>query len=83
MPLSSRRQTVSARAPLHRSSWDRFADERAGRNRLAEKRATGGTLIAGAEALLDAGAIEVYACATHGLFPGNAFEKISRAASSR
>jgi ribose-phosphate pyrophosphokinase len=38
---------------------------------------TGGTLIAGAEALLDAGATEVYACATHGLFPGNAFEKLA------
>jgi ribose-phosphate pyrophosphokinase len=38
---------------------------------------TGGTLIAGAAALLEAGAIEVYACATHGLFPGNAFEKIA------
>jgi len=38
---------------------------------------TGGTLIAGAEALLEAGATEVYACATHGLFPGNAFEKLS------
>ena len=38
---------------------------------------TGGTLIAGAEALLEAGATEVYACATHGLFPGNAFEKIA------
>jgi ribose-phosphate pyrophosphokinase len=38
---------------------------------------TGGTLIAGAEALLAAGATEVYACATHGLFPGNAFEKIA------
>ncbi len=37
---------------------------------------TGGTLIAGAEALKEAGATEVYACATHGLFPGNAFEKI-------
>ena len=37
---------------------------------------TGGTLIAGAEALLEAGATEVYACATHGLFPGNSFEKI-------
>jgi ribose-phosphate pyrophosphokinase len=39
---------------------------------------TGGTLIAGAEALKQAGATEVYACATHGLFPGNAFEKISK-----
>jgi ribose-phosphate pyrophosphokinase len=39
---------------------------------------TGGTLIAGAEALKEAGATEVYACATHGLFPGNALEKISK-----
>ncbi len=38
---------------------------------------TGGTLIAGATALLEAGATEVYACATHGLFPGDAFEKIA------
>jgi ribose-phosphate pyrophosphokinase len=38
---------------------------------------TGGTLIAGAQALRAAGATEVYACATHGLFPGNAFEKIA------
>ena len=38
---------------------------------------TGGTLIAGASALREAGATEVYACATHGLFPGNAFEKIA------
>jgi ribose-phosphate pyrophosphokinase len=38
---------------------------------------TGGTLIAGAEALKDAGATEVYACATHGLFPGNSFEKLA------
>jgi len=38
---------------------------------------TGGTLIAGAKALKEAGATEVYACATHGLFPGNAFEKIT------
>jgi ribose-phosphate pyrophosphokinase len=38
---------------------------------------TGGTLIAGAAALREAGATEVYACATHGLFPGNAFEKIA------
>src|ERR671922_930336 len=37
---------------------------------------TGGTLIAGATALRKEGASEVYACATHGLFPGNAFEKI-------
>ena len=38
---------------------------------------TGGTLIAGADALMEAGATEVYACATHGLFPGNSFEKIT------
>jgi ribose-phosphate pyrophosphokinase len=38
---------------------------------------TGGTLIAGADALKQAGATEVYACATHGLFPGNSFEKIA------
>jgi len=38
---------------------------------------TGGTLIAGAEALLGAGALEVYACATHGLFPGDAFEQLA------
>jgi ribose-phosphate pyrophosphokinase len=38
---------------------------------------TGGTLVAGARALREAGAIEVYACATHGLFSGDAFENIS------
>ena len=38
---------------------------------------TGGTLIAGATALREAGATEVYACATHGLFSGDAFEKIA------
>jgi ribose-phosphate pyrophosphokinase len=38
---------------------------------------TGGTLIAAATALREAGATEIYACATHGLFPGNAFEKIA------
>jgi ribose-phosphate pyrophosphokinase len=38
---------------------------------------TGGTLIAGATALRKAGATEVYACATHGLFSGDAFEKIA------
>ena len=37
---------------------------------------TGGTLIAGAEALREAGATEIYACATHGLFAGDAFEKL-------
>ena len=34
---------------------------------------TGGTLAAGAQTVLDAGAKEVYAVATHGLFSGNAF----------
>ena len=38
---------------------------------------TGGTLVAGAQALLEAGATKVYACATHGLFPGDALEKIA------
>ena len=38
---------------------------------------TGSTLIAGATALRDAGASEVYACVTHGLFAANAFEKVA------
>jgi ribose-phosphate pyrophosphokinase len=38
---------------------------------------TGGTLIAGAQALKEAGATEVYACATHGLFPEDALAKLS------
>ena len=38
---------------------------------------TGGTLAAGAQTVLDAGAREVYAVATHGLFSGNAFETLS------
>jgi ribose-phosphate pyrophosphokinase len=37
---------------------------------------TGGSLIAAADALLEAGAKEVYACATHGLLPGDAFEQL-------
>jgi ribose-phosphate pyrophosphokinase len=37
---------------------------------------TGGTLIEGAKALRVAGAIDVYACATHGLFPGDALERL-------
>jgi ribose-phosphate pyrophosphokinase len=37
---------------------------------------TGGSLIAAADALLEAGAKEIYACATHGLLPGDAFEKL-------
>ena len=39
---------------------------------------TGGTLIAGAQALLEAGATKVYACATHGLFPDDALEKLAQ-----
>lgn len=39
---------------------------------------TGGTLIAGARALREAGATDIYACATHGLFPGDSFEKIAQ-----
>lgn len=38
---------------------------------------TGGSLIGAAEALLEAGAGEVYACATHGLCPGRAFERLA------
>jgi ribose-phosphate pyrophosphokinase len=38
---------------------------------------TGGTLIAGARALKEAGATEVYACATHALIPEPAFEKLA------
>jgi ribose-phosphate pyrophosphokinase len=38
---------------------------------------TGGTLAVGAQMVLDAGASEVYAVATHGLFSGNAFETLS------
>ncbi len=38
---------------------------------------TAGTLVAGAEALKDAGATKVYACATHGLFNGAALDRIA------
>jgi ribose-phosphate pyrophosphokinase len=38
---------------------------------------TGGTLVAGAQALHDAGATKVYACATHGLFPDDSLERIA------
>jgi ribose-phosphate pyrophosphokinase len=38
---------------------------------------TGGTLIAGAQALRGAGATDVYACATHGLFPPSALDKLT------
>lgn len=37
---------------------------------------TGGTFINGAKALMDNGAKEVYACATHGVLSGNAIEKL-------
>ncbi len=37
---------------------------------------TAGTLIAGAEALIEAGAIKVYAAATHPVFSGDALERI-------
>jgi ribose-phosphate pyrophosphokinase len=38
---------------------------------------TAGTLVAGAAALKGAGATRVYACATHGLFNGDALERIA------
>ncbi|MBI5229095.1 ribose-phosphate pyrophosphokinase, partial [Candidatus Micrarchaeota archaeon] len=38
---------------------------------------TGGTIVAGAEALLKGGAIEVLACCTHPVLSGNAVEKIA------
>ncbi len=38
---------------------------------------TGGSLIAGAAALKAAGALRVYACATHGLFSGEALERFA------
>jgi ribose-phosphate pyrophosphokinase len=37
---------------------------------------TGSTLIEGAKALLEAGATAVHACATHGIFPGDALERL-------
>jgi ribose-phosphate pyrophosphokinase len=39
--------------------------------------ATGNTIVEGARALKEAGAVDVYACATHGLFSGNAFERLA------
>ncbi|MGI8845627.1 MAG: ribose-phosphate diphosphokinase, partial [Thermoleophilaceae bacterium] len=39
---------------------------------------TGGTLSAGAQTVLDEGAKEVHAVATHGIFSGNAFETLAR-----
>lgn len=37
---------------------------------------TGGTLVAGAEALMKAGAVEIYAAATHGVFSNGATERL-------
>jgi ribose-phosphate pyrophosphokinase len=39
---------------------------------------TAGTLVAGAQALIDAGAKEVYACATHAVFSADANDKIDK-----
>ena len=41
---------------------------------------TAGTLVAGAAALKEAGALKIYACATHGLFNGPALERIADSA---
>jgi ribose-phosphate pyrophosphokinase len=38
---------------------------------------TGSTLITGAAALKEAGATEVYACATHGLFPDDSLSELA------
>lgn len=39
---------------------------------------TAGTLVEAAEALIEAGANEVYACCTHGVFSGDSYEKIQQ-----
>ncbi len=39
---------------------------------------TGGTLVEGAQALIERGARKVYACATHGIFSGEALNRIGR-----
>jgi len=44
---------------------------------------TAGTLVAGAAALKEVGAVKVYACATHGLFNGPALERIADSAIDR
>jgi len=41
---------------------------------------TGGTMAASSEALLNAGATEVYACATHGIFSGLARDRLEESA---
>ena len=38
---------------------------------------TGGTLAAGARTVMEEGASEVYAVATHGIFSGNAFQTLA------
>ena len=56
-----------------------------GKDKMRGKRAvivddmidTGGTLAVGAQTVLDEGASEVYAVATHGLFSGSAFETLA------
>jgi ribose-phosphate pyrophosphokinase len=44
---------------------------------------TGGTLVRSAQALIDNGAREVYACCTHGVFASDAIEKICASALTR
>lgn len=39
---------------------------------------TGGTLVRGAQALLDKGAVKVFACCTHGVFAGDAIPRIGK-----
>src|SRR5215217_230899 len=39
---------------------------------------TGGTIVAGAKALREQGATEVYSCATHALVPEHAFERLGK-----
>ena len=44
---------------------------------------TGGTLVQAASALVDAGAREVYSCATHGVFSNNALDRLNEAEAIR
>jgi ribose-phosphate pyrophosphokinase len=39
---------------------------------------TGGTLVQAANLIMERGALEVYACAVHGLFAGDAFQQIGK-----